>query len=158
MALDNQQDNRQQIIEKAILYLNKHRILTMATSNREGDPDATALEYANDGLDVYVSVRPKSRKVSNITENPKLFYEIHDDIDITAEAVGNIQAIQVLAHPTIISFGDPGFNDSFLIMINKFPVFKRLNKEKRTILKFTPKKLWFLDYSKKFFHRDEVKF
>ncbi len=55
-------------------YLEEHRILTMATASSDGIPDATALEYANKDFIVFVSVRPKSRKVANIEENPASFF------------------------------------------------------------------------------------
>nr|MDO8114788.1 pyridoxamine 5'-phosphate oxidase family protein [Candidatus Sigynarchaeota archaeon] len=149
---------RQEIIDKAVQYLNGHRILTMATASKDGDPDATALEYASDGVDVYVSCRPDSRKVSNITENSRVFYEVHEDIEITKENVMKLKAIQVAATGRVIKPGDSDFDGSLAKMVKKFPVFSTLPKDSRVFLHFKPKKLWFLNYKQKFFHRDEVSF
>ena len=139
-------------------YLKSHRILTMATASSDGAPDATALEYANDEFIVYVSVRPKSRKVSNIEENPQVFYEIHEDMEITMKNVQNLKAIQCAAIPEVLDKNDEGFHEAFDVMEKKFPVFSNIPREKRVILKFTPKKIWYLNYRERMFHRDELNF
>jgi hypothetical protein len=139
-------------------YLLTHRILTMATASSDGIPDATALEYASDEFIVYVSVRKNSRKVSNIEENPIVFYEIHEDMEITMENVQNLKAIQCSASPQILDKDDEGFHEAFDLMEKKYPVFNRVPREKRVILKFTPRKIWYLNYKDKMFHRDEISF
>ena len=149
---------RAEIIENAINYLESHRILTIATASKNGEPDATALEYASDGLDVCVTCRPDSRKVQNILENPRVFYEIHDNIEITRESVKNLKALQVVATPEVFHFDDPDFDAAFDKMLAKFPVFSTVKRDSRVILHFIPRKVWYLNYQKKFFHRDEVDF
>lgn len=144
--------------QNIIKYLEEHRILTMATASSDGIPDATALEYANTGFIVYVSVRPKSRKVANIEENPEVFYEIHEDMEITMENVQNLKAIQCSATPEILTKDDEEFHEAFDVMEKKYPVFIRIPREKRVILKFTPRKIWYLNYKDRMFHRDELSF
>lgn len=146
-------------LEQDILeYLKSHRILTMATASSDGVPDATALEYANDGFIVYVSVRPKSRKIANIEENPVVFYEIHEDMEIIMENVQSLKALQCSATPEILTYEDEGFHKAFDIMEKKFPVFSNIPRAKRVILEFKPKKIWYLNYKEKMFHRDELSF
>ncbi len=152
-------ENENSELKDAILkYLETHRILTMATASSDGMPDATALEYANNEFTVYVSVRPKSRKVSNIEENPYVFWEIHDDMEITMENVQNLKALQCSAIPEALTSSDEGFQEAFYIMEKKFPVFSRIPREKRVILQFKPKKIWYLNYKERMFHRDELNF
>ena len=152
-------ENENSELKQAIFqYLETHRILTMATASSDGLPDATALEYANKDFIVYVSVRPKSRKVSNIEENPYVFWEIHDDMEITLENVQNLKALQCSAIPEIMRSDDEGFQEAFDLMEKKFPVFSRIPREKRVILQFTPKKIWYLNYRERMFHRDEINF
>ncbi len=143
---------------KILEYLKSHRILTMATASSDGIPDATALEYANNGFMVYVSVRHKSRKVANLKENPAVFYEIHEDMEITMENVQDVKAMQCSATPEILTSDDEGFHEAFDVMERKYPVFSRIPREKRVILQFSPKKIWFLNYKEKMFHRDELNF
>ncbi|MHA1339342.1 MAG: pyridoxamine 5'-phosphate oxidase family protein [Promethearchaeota archaeon] len=148
--------SKEEVLSDVLQYLNDHRILTMATCDLNGEPDASALEYANEQTTVFVSCRPNSKKVHNIKENPKVFYEIHDDVEITWENMKNLKALQVSATPQILYPNTKEFNKAFEIMLEKFPVFKNLKKESRVILKFTPKIIWFLNYRKKFFFREEV--
>jgi uncharacterized pyridoxamine 5'-phosphate oxidase family protein len=139
-------------------YLTNHRILTMATADNDGNPDATALEYVNDQFVAFVSVRPGSKKIRNIKENPRVFYEIHDEIPIDLEHVQKVKAIQTLAEGQIIFPDTPEYQNIFLLFEKKYPVFSKIPKNKRILLKFVPKKIWFLNYAKKMFHRDEISF
>ena len=143
---------------EVIEYLSSHRILTMATADKEGNPDATALEYVNDQFIVFVSVRPGSKKIQNIKENPRVFYEIHDDIPIDFDHVQKVKAIQTLAEGQIIVPVNPEYQIVFLLFEKKYPIFSKIPKNKRILLKFVPKKIWFLNYAKKMFHRDEISF
>jgi general stress protein 26 len=150
---------KEEIIADAQKYLETHNVMTMATASLNGEPDASALEYAsNDGLNTYVSCRPNSKKVQYIKENPKVFYEIHDTTKIDMDNILNMQALQVSATAEIIQPSDKRFNGAFNVMLKKFPVFSNLKKESRVILLFKPKIVWFLNYREKFFHRDMVSF
>jgi hypothetical protein len=150
--------SREETVQFITDYLRGHRILTMATATKDGDPDATALEYASDGVEVYVSCRPDSQKARNIVENPRVFYEVHDDIEITRESVKKLKAVQAAATAIVLQPGTAEFGVAFSLMVAKFPVFSTMQKDRRVILRFKPRKAWFLDYEKKFFHRDEVSF
>jgi hypothetical protein len=150
--------SREETVRFITDYLRGHRILTMATATKDGDPDATALEYASDGIDVYVSCRPDSQKVRNIVENPRAFYEVHDDIEITQESVKKLKAVQFAATASVMRPGSTDFDAAFSLMVAKFPVFSTMQKDSRFILRFKPRKAWYLNYEKKFFHRDEISF
>ncbi len=150
--------DRERTIHDAIAYLNSHTILTMATASLDGEPDATALEYMNDGLEVYVFCRPGSRKVEHIQQNPRVFYEVHDDNPITKESVQSLKALQVAATGRVIRPSDAGFSGVLEKMVVKFPLFSRVPRDSRYALHFSPKKLWYLDYARKMFHREEVSF
>nr|MDO8116027.1 pyridoxamine 5'-phosphate oxidase family protein [Candidatus Sigynarchaeota archaeon] len=150
--------DRETVIQEAIAYLNSHTLLTMATASLAGEPDATALEYVNDDLDVYVFCRPGSRKVEYIEQNPRVFYEIHDDNPITNDAIKSLKALQVAATGRVIRPGDPEFPRILDKMTSKFPLFSHVPRDSRYALHFTPKKLWYLDYGRKMFHREEISF
>jgi len=150
--------SREEIIRDILEYLQSHRILTMATASSDGDPEASALEYANNSVDVYVSCRPASIKALNISQNPRVFYEIHDDIPITYESVKNLKALQVAAQGEIIAAAESRYDAIFALFLARYPDFKRIPKASRVILYFSPKKVWYLNYSRKFFMRELVEF
>lgn len=151
---NNSTDLRNEVLN----YLSTHRILTMATVDKDGVPDATALEYVNDEFVVLVSVRPRSKKIQNISVNNQVFYEIHEDVPIDLEHIGKVKAIQCLAGGSIIYPDDPDYQGKFQLFEKKFPAFSKIPKNRRVILKFVPKSIWFLNYEKKMFHRDEITF
>ena len=150
---------RDLIIKQATQYLEQNAILSMATASADGVPRVDALEYASSELDVFVLSPTKSWKVTNIENNPRIFYEIHHILEIDVQKLKGIIGVQVEGRPYIIDYNDPKFMEYFEKMKEKFPVFKNMRKlEDRVILLFKPIKLWLLDYSKKFFHRDFVIF
>lgn len=155
----SEKKNKKQVLEKAITYLKSHNLLTMATATKSGIPNAACLEYANEGMDVYVSTMIGSWKVKNIQENPQVFYEVHDVVDINKDNIKNIKGLQVLAAAEIFQYPSDDFDNTWNIMMKKYKVFKLIAlNEKRAVLYFEPKKLWLLDYGIKFGHRDEYEF
>ncbi|MHA1378818.1 MAG: pyridoxamine 5'-phosphate oxidase family protein [Candidatus Helarchaeota archaeon] len=149
----------EKVLEKAIAYLDSHNLLTMATATNSGVPHAACLEYANNKMDVYVSTWMGSRKLKNIQKNPKVFYEVHDVVNINKDDIKNIKGLQVAAIGKVLQYPSSQFKAAWDIMIKKYPIFKlvKLN-EKRAILHFIPETLWMLDYSIKFGHTDKYNF
>lgn len=162
MSTSNQKEiskrSRDEIVKDILEYLRAHRILTMATATLDGDPEASALEYANDGTDVYVACKPGSIKALNVSQNPRVFYELHDDIPITYESVKNLKALQVSAKVDIITSVESRYDTIFALFLERYPDFQRIPRGSRVILHFSPRKMWYLNYSKKFFLRELVEF
>ena len=102
------QTSKKQILEKAITYLKSHNLCTMATASKTGIPHAACLEYANDGMDIYVSTWIGSRKVKNIQENPQVFYEVHDVVNINKDDIKNIKGLQVQAKAEVLKYSSKG--------------------------------------------------
>lgn len=150
------------VLQKALAYLHDHVLLTMATSNAAGVPNATCLEYATENPVVYVTSRRASWKVKNLEENPRVMYEVHDDVDIRQFQPGDakqIKGLQVLASARILEHGTPAFEHAWEVCCAKFPIFRKMPPTPaRCILAFDPQRLWFLDYGVKFGHRDEYVF
>ncbi len=153
------QNDKKQILKKAIAYLDSHNLLTMATASKDGMPHAACLEYANEGMDVYVSTWMGSKKLKNIQNNPCVFYEVHDVTNINEDDIKKIKGLQVEATGKVYQYPHPEFKRTFNVMLKKFPIFKLIKlNEKRAVLHFIPKKLWMLDYGIKFGHMDEYEF
>jgi general stress protein 26 len=155
----SEKKDKKHILEKAIAYLESHNLLTMATASQTGIPHCACLEYANKEMEVFVSTWIGSRKVKNIHENPQVFYEVHDVVNINKDDVKNIKGLQVQATTEVLQYPKSGFKRAWDIMVKKYKVFELIPlNEKRTVLHFIPKKLWMLDYSIKFGHMDEFEF
>lgn len=62
------QEIRQQILD----LMDNHSILTLATVRSDGYPQATTLQYANQGLVLYFAADRNSRKIVNILLNDRV--------------------------------------------------------------------------------------
>jgi uncharacterized protein YhbP (UPF0306 family) len=69
-------------------YLDRHRLLALATSSKAGIPHAASAFYANDGISLYFSTAPESVTSRNLAENPFAAIAIADDSDDLGESKG----------------------------------------------------------------------
>ena len=60
-------------------FLRQQTTLTLATASSSGAPRATALRYANDGVDLYVWMRPDATAAQHLAENATVSFAIHSD-------------------------------------------------------------------------------
>jgi uncharacterized protein YhbP (UPF0306 family) len=77
-------DVPQQVLD----FLEAQRTLTLATALRSGVPRATTLTYANDGLNVYVWMRPDTTTAQQLEENPVVALAIDRYADDWRETQG----------------------------------------------------------------------
>jgi hypothetical protein len=87
------------VSEEVLGFLRAQTTLTLATASAAGEPRATALRYANDGVDLYVWMRPSSTTAKHLGENSRVSFEIHSEERGlqgagTAEAVDAVDAAQ----------------------------------------------------------------
>lgn len=60
-------------------YLDRHRLLTLATASRAAIPHAASAFYVNDGTSLYFSTSPGSVTAKNLAENPFAAVAVADD-------------------------------------------------------------------------------
>ncbi|MCB2194086.1 MAG: pyridoxamine 5'-phosphate oxidase family protein, partial [Deltaproteobacteria bacterium] len=77
-----------------------HLFLNLATVTAEGAPLARTVAFAADGATVYFGTSKDSRKIADITANPKVAYTVdQDQYDSFAEITG----VQMEGTATVIS-------------------------------------------------------
>jgi nitroimidazol reductase NimA-like FMN-containing flavoprotein (pyridoxamine 5'-phosphate oxidase superfamily) len=59
-------------------YLGQERALTLATATQGGEPHAATLLYVNDGIDLYVWLKPGSRTAENLASNARVGFAIDE--------------------------------------------------------------------------------
>jgi uncharacterized protein YhbP (UPF0306 family) len=69
-------------------YLDRHRLLALATASKAGIPHAASAFYANDGISLYFSTAPESVTSKNLAENPFAAIAIADDPDDLGQSKG----------------------------------------------------------------------
>jgi len=139
-------------------YLQSHTVLTLATSGPEG-LWAAAVFYVNADFTFYFLSAPTSRHSRNIAANPHVAGTIQENYTNWPD----IKGIQFEGECAAIA------DDEQTAVINlygtKFPIISNLEQtppeivkamSKITWYKIVPTRLYFIDNSKGFGHRDEV--
>ena len=135
--------------------LKQHNIMSLATTRADGFPQATAVGYANDGLDLYFCCGRVSQKVRNLRRSGKVSLTIDHD---TRNWV-HIKGLSMGARARVLS--KPGeVTRAFELIARKFPEMRKISKEDladTAFVKVTPKVISVLDYSKGFGHTNLVR-
>lgn len=139
------------IKNEVLNYLKNHLYGNLASINSSDpkQPHATTIAYVNDGLNLYFTTSVKTQKFANLENNPRVAMTIDTDEPDWMKLTGlQIEgAIEIVKEQQIPSV--------FGIYAEKFPIIKGFppNPEYR-FLKITPKKIWLIDYTKGFGHRE----
>ncbi|HEU0284525.1 MAG TPA: pyridoxamine 5'-phosphate oxidase family protein, partial [Sphingomicrobium sp.] len=79
---------------KAIAILDQYRLMTIATLRVDGWPQATMVNYANDGLLLYFVVSKSSQKYANIQRDSRVAITVGRDFDDPSQ----IKALSIAAN------------------------------------------------------------
>ncbi len=149
--------SRTEELRKEVLdYIGSHGSCVIATCSKDL-PQAATLIYANDGFNVIVHTTRDTEKVRNIQANPKVALVIDDQ---GREGLTKAKSIQYIGKADIISSG--GEQEKAVgIYVKKYSFAERaltpkaLSADQR-IIKISPEKIYFTDYTKGFGHREEL--
>ena len=73
---------------KAVEFLNKGRLMALATLRADGWPQATMVGYANAGLLIYFMISRQSQKFTNIQQDPRVSIAIGHEVDDVTQITG----------------------------------------------------------------------
>jgi len=143
---------------RVIDYLHTHTVLTLATSGPEG-VWAAAVFYVNSDFTCYFLSAPASRHSRNIAANPRVAGTIQENYTDWPD----IKGIQFEGECTRLE----GDEQAAAIKLygTKFPIIRQIDQAPPEIVramskvgwyKIVPTRLYFIDNSQGFGHRDEV--
>ena len=135
-------------------YLANHNYLNLATVSSQGNPMAHTMAYVSKDSVVYLSTNKYTRKVQNITHNPRVAYTVDEDNpDLFA-----MKALQVEGKASIITDINE-LREIGEIMMAKFPIVADMPVDPDAIMiKVEPDIIYYSDYSVKFGHREKIDF
>jgi general stress protein 26 len=138
-------------IEKEIIeYLTKKQFITLATCSSKGVPITHPIAHVTDGSTIYFVTDKTTRKVQNMIENKNVAYSTFDEID----EINQIKSIQMEGQASIISEGAE-YQKVWDKIVKKFPFMEKMPPNpNNVIVKITPIKCHFSDYSKGFGYRE----
>lgn len=142
------------IKQKVLDYLEKHRYMRLATVTTESTPMVHTVAYASDGPTVYFVTDRRTRKIFNISRNPEVAFSVDEDYP----DAGLIQGIQMEARATILSTR-ADVEKARDLLVAKFPNMAKMPPELDLVfVRVDPDEGYFLDYTRGFTHRDKIDF
>jgi len=158
MSLERVTPDADALPRRAAAYLASHHVMTLATHGA-GGAWAAALFYANEDFRLYFLSSPASRHCANIALDPRVAVTVQEDYaDWSA-----IQGIQMEGVAAELS-GEERAHAQRLYAA-RVPLLARLAEAPAAILeafarvhlyRIEPRRIWFIDNSAGFGHRDEV--
>jgi len=140
-------------MEQAVAYLSKCPVCTVATASVDGDPSASTVYFSNAGLDIYFNTARDSQKVRNIIANPRVAITLQE---ISAPKTDReIRGVQYNGKAVILS--DAEANESPKPVLARHRAFNSLSRGNSVIVKVAPVRVYLIDYSKGFRHREEIR-
>ncbi|MCP5094927.1 MAG: pyridoxamine 5'-phosphate oxidase [Chloroflexi bacterium] len=143
------------IQQTALGYLETHQVMTIATVGANG-VWAAAVFYVNDGFDLFFLSAAHTRHAQNIETSPQASATIQEDYRDWQD----IKGIQLEGCVEKLSGESRRYAET--MYVEKYPFLQRVPLKIQTALKkiswykLTPTRLYFIDNSKGFGHRDEL--
>lgn len=136
-------------------FLDRHRILTLATNRPDGWPQATTVSYVNDGLVLFAFIARVGQKYRNIQHDPRLSVAIAGEFTHANE----IQGLSIAARAEFVS-DKRDFDqvwDSFLKRHPEFNSIGRPNPAMSPLVRMVPEWISVVDYTNLFGHSELTK-
>ena len=139
-------------------YLREHHVMTLASHGDDG-VWAAAVFYANDGFEIYFLSSPGSRHCRDLARNPRTAAAVHEDYADWRQ----IKGVQMEGIASVL-IGEEEQKARQLYGA-KFPIVGKLAQAPASIVKalakvrwykLIPDRLYFIDNSAGFGHRDEI--
>ena len=142
-------------LENAISYLRTHQVMTVATSGPEG-LWAAAVFYVSKRFDLYFLSSAGARHVQNLEQNPRVAGTIQEDYS-DWESIKGIQLegpVQWLSGTERVDAIER-YTEKFRFLRDA-PMAIQVAFQKVNWYRITPDRLYFIDNSRGFGHRDRI--
>ena len=140
--------------QKAVDILDKHRLMAIATLRPDGWPQATMVNYANDGLLLYFIVSRESQKYANINRDSRVSIAVGRDYDDPSQ----IKALSIAANASEVR--DPKQRERAIdLVLERHPALSRIGRpdlKHSVVMRAWCSIVTILDYSKGFGHADQL--
>ena len=135
-------------------YMSKCAICTLATASTDGEPSASTVYFKNAGTDIYFNTGRDTQKVRNITLNPRVAIAMQE---VSAPKTDQeIKGIQYIGKARILS--DADITEVPKAVVARHRAFNSSYPGTSVVVKVTPTKIYLIDYSHGFRHRDVLQF
>jgi nitroimidazol reductase NimA-like FMN-containing flavoprotein (pyridoxamine 5'-phosphate oxidase superfamily) len=138
--------------EKAIDFLSRRRVMSIATLRPDGWPQNTMVGYANDGLLIYFLISRQSQKLANIVRNDRVSIAIGEAFSDPHEVTG----LSLAARASEVTDRAQRELARELLWARhpEFGAFPKPDITKAAIMRARPEVITVLDYREEFGHAD----
>jgi len=137
---------------KAVEIIDQYRLMTLATLRADGWPQATMVNYANEGLLLYFIISRQSQKYANIDRDSRVSIMIGRDFDDPSQ----IKAVSIAANASEVR--DPAQRERAIrLVLERHPALARFGRPDlmhSAVMRAYCSIVTILDYSKGFGHSD----
>ncbi len=142
------------LIERITEYIGRCPFCTIATVSVDGEPSVSTVFFSNAGMDIYFNTGRDSQKVRNILANPRVAIAMQEPSAPKTDR--EIRGIQYIGKARILS--DAETAETPKAVIARHRVFNNVTAGNSVIVKVTPVKVYLIDYSRGFRHRELLQF
>ena len=143
------------LTDEIISILDNAIDMTIATIREDGYPQATTVNYVNDGLTIYFGCGAASQKAKNLARNSKISLTVN----LPYASWKEIHGLSIGGRAERVT-GPQEMGEVSQLMFEKFPQIARYapaELEEIVLFRVTPEIISVLDYRKGFGHTDLVK-
>ncbi|MGA3207331.1 MAG: pyridoxamine 5'-phosphate oxidase family protein [Syntrophales bacterium] len=135
-------------------FISECHLCTIATVDTNGKPNASTVFIKNIGMDIFFNTTKDSQKIRNILSNPRVAIAMQKaPLPKTDQ---EIKGIQYDGIAEVLS--ETGTAEVPEAVMARHRVFNSLKPGQSVIVKVTPLKIYIIDYSRGFRHRDLLQF
>lgn len=138
--------------QKAVDILNRYRLMAIATLRTDGWPQATMVNYANEGLLLYFIISRQSQKYANIDRDSRVSIVVGRDFDDPAD----IKSLSIAANASEVR--DPVQREKAIrLVLERHPALGKFggpDLKHSAVMRAYCSIVTILDYSKGFGHAD----
>lgn len=137
--------------ERVVEYMGRCRLCTVATAAADGQPNAATIFFTNAGTDIYFNTASEGQKARNIRANSKVAIAMTEPGPVPATD-RDIKGIQLFGKAAIL--GDAELSGVPKAIMARHKAFNSATPGKSVVVKVMPQKIYLVDYSRGFRHRD----
>ncbi len=136
-------------------FLDRHKILTLATNRPDGWPQATTVSYVNDGIVLFAFIARVGQKYRNIRHDPRLSIAIAGEFT----QANQIRGISMAARAEFVA-DRRDFDHVWEMFLKRHPAFNALgnpNPAMAPLIRIVPEWISVVDYTNVFGHSELTK-
>lgn len=136
-------------------FLDRHKVLTLATNRPDGWPQATTVSYVNDGLVLFAFIARVGQKYRNIQHDPRLSIAIAGEFT----HANQIRGLSMAARAEFVS-DRREFDHVWKMFLTRHPEFNSVghpNPAMAPLVRMVPEWISVVDYTNVFGHSELTK-